>query len=101
MSSSPVPIKPLFDRIVVEAVEVQKTTASGIIMSAGNTLEKPAEGYVVAVGVGKRTAAGEILPLHVAVGDHIAFNFNSLTTVQANGKKYLMLREDDILAIID
>ena len=97
---SAIAIKPLFDRIVIEAVEIQKTTASGIIVQSATTLEKPAEGTIVAVGQGKRVASGEILPLNVAVGDRIAFNANSLTKVKAAGKEYWMLREDDVLAII-
>lgn len=94
-------IKPLFDRIVVEAISVPTKTASGIITSASTTLEKPAEGIVRAVGCGKRIASGDILPLHVKVGDTIAFNYASLIPVVASGQKYWMIREDDILAIVE
>lgn len=97
---SSIPIKPLFDRLVIEQVEIQKTTASGIIVSSPTTTEKPAEGIIVARGNGKRTADGTILPWNVEVGQRIAFNPNSITKVKANGKDYLMLREDDIIAVI-
>ena len=94
-------IKPLFDRLVIEAVELQKTTSSGIIVQTATTLERPAEGTIVAQGIGKRTADGTILPWNVHVGQRVAFNSNSVTKVKANGKDYWMLREDDILAVIE
>jgi chaperonin GroES len=94
-------IKPLFDRLVIEAVEIPKTSAAGIVLQSTTTLERPGEGTVVAQGIGKRTADGTILPWNVHVGDRVAFNPNSAHQVKANGKAYWMLREDDVIAIIE
>lgn len=94
-------IKPLFDRLVIEAVSIPKTTAAGIVLQASTTLERPGEGTVIAQGVGKRTADGTILPWNVNIGDRIAFNPNSAHQVKADGKVYWMLREDDVIAVIE
>jgi len=91
-------IKPLGDRVVIELVDSEETTASGIVLP-DSAKEKPQEGKVVAVGSGK-VENGERVALEVAEGDHIIFSKFAGTEVEYQGKEYLILREDDILAVI-
>jgi len=92
-------IKPLGDRVVIELVALEEKTASGIVLP-DSAKEKPQEGKVVSVGSGRITDSGEKVALEVAEGDHIIFSKFSGTEVEYNGKEYLILREDDILAVI-
>jgi len=91
-------IKPLGDRVVIELVETEQTTAGGIVLP-DSAKEKPQEGKVVAVGSGK-LVNGEKVDLEVKEGDHIIFSKFAGTEVEHDGKEYLILREDDILAVI-
>ncbi|BAC12611.1 MULTISPECIES: co-chaperone GroES [Oceanobacillus] len=91
-------IKPLGDRVVIELVEQEETTASGIVLP-DSAKEKPQEGKVVAVGSG-RVENGEKIALEVSEGDRIIFSKFAGTEVKYEGTEYLILRENDILAII-
>ena len=91
-------IKPLGDRVVIELVEQEETTASGIVLP-DSAKEKPQEGNVVAVGSG-RVENGEKVALEVSEGDRIIFSKFAGTEVEYKGTEYLILREDDILAVV-
>lgn len=91
-------IKPLGDRVIIELVEKETVTASGIALP-GSAQEKPQEGKVVAVGSGQ-IVDGKKLPLDVKENDQIIFSKYSGTEVEYEGKEYLILRESDILAIV-
>jgi len=92
-------IKPLGDRVVIELVEQEETTASGIVLP-DSAKEKPQEGKVVAVGSG-RVENGEKVSLEVEEGDHIIFSKFAGTEVEYKGTEYLIVREDDILAVVN
>jgi len=92
-------IKPLGDRVVVEPVEKEQTTASGIILPE-TAKEKPQEGNVLGVGPGRRDEDGERIPMDVSVGDSVLFAKYAGTEVKLDDKKVLILKESDILAII-
>lgn len=93
-------IRPLHDRIIVERVEEETTTAGGIIIP-DTAKEKPQQGKVVAVGKGKITEDGKVLPLDVKVGDKVLFGKYAGTEIKLEGKEYMMMREDDILGIVE
>jgi len=92
-------IKPLGDRVIIELVEQEEKTASGIVLP-DSAQEKPQEGKVVAVGSGRVNDKGVKEALEVAEGDRIIFSKFAGTEVKYEGTEYLILREDDILAII-
>jgi chaperonin GroES len=93
-------IKPLQDRILVQRVEEKTTTKGGIIIP-DTAKEKPAEGKVVAVGTGKVADDGKKIPLEVKKGDRVLFGKYAGTEVQIEGDEYLIMREDDVLGIIE
>jgi len=93
-------IRPLHDRIIVERLEEETKTAGGIIIP-DTAKEKPQQGQVIAVGKGKKTEDGKILPLDVKVGDKILFGKYSGTEIKLDGKEFLMMREDDVLGVIE
>ncbi|MER3457546.1 MAG: co-chaperone GroES [Chloroflexota bacterium] len=93
-------LKPLADRVIVEPIEREETTASGIILPE-MAKEKPQEGRVLAVGPGRRDEDGEIIPMEVKEGDTVLFAKYAGTEVKLDGKKLLILKESDILAIIE
>ena len=93
-------IRPLHDRIIVERIEEETMTASGIIIP-DSAKEKPQEGTVIAVGKGKVTEDGKVLPLDVKVGDKVLFGKYSGTEIKIEGKEYLMMREDDVLGVVE
>jgi chaperonin GroES len=92
-------IKPLHDRVVVERVEAEEKTASGIVLP-GSAAEKPDMGVVIAVGDGKILDNGNKVNMNVKIGDKIIFGKYSGQTVKMNSKEYLIMREDDIFGII-
>ncbi|WP_110926845.1 co-chaperone GroES [Bacillus massiliglaciei] len=92
-------LKPLGDRVIIELVESEEKTASGIVLP-DTAKEKPQEGKVVAVGTGRVLENGERVNLEVAQGDRIIFSKYAGTEVKYEGTEYLILRESDILAII-
>jgi len=93
-------LRPLQDRILVQRVEEETTTKGGIIIP-DTAKEKPAEGKVTAVGNGKLGEDGKRVALEVKVGDRILFGKYSGTEVKISGEEYLIMREDDVLGIID
>jgi chaperonin GroES len=92
-------LRPLGDRVWVEPIEQEETTASGIILPE-TAKEKPQEGKVLAVGPGVRNDKGERQPLDVKVGDRVLFAKYAGTEIKQEGTKYLIMRESDILAIV-
>ena len=93
-------IRPLFDRVVIERTEEATQTASGLF-SPETAKEKPAEGVVVAVGNGRVNDKGETKALTVKVGDKVLFGKYAGTEIKVQGEERLILREDDILGIIE
>lgn len=91
-------IKPLGDRVVIEAVEEEQTTASGIVLP-DTAKEKPQEGKVVAVGSGT-LKDGERIPLELKEGDRVIFSKYAGTEVKYEGRELLIMRESDVLAIL-
>jgi chaperonin GroES len=92
-------LKPLGSRVVVEPIEQEEITAGGIVLPE-TAKEKPQKGTVLAVGPGDRDEAGKRIPLDVAVGDVVLFAKYSGTEIKVDGKKLLIQRESDILAIL-
>lgn len=92
-------IRPLGDRVVVEPIEREETTPSGIVLPE-TAKEKPQEGTAVAVGPGRLNDDGTRLPMDVKVGDRVLYQKYSGTEFKVNDKKYLVLSEKDILAIL-
>lgn len=93
-------IRPLQDRVLVQRVEEEEKTKGGIIIP-DTAKEKPQEGKVVAVGKGKVDEDGKVIKLDVKVGDKILFGKYSGTEVKIDGEDYLIMREDDILGVIE
>ena len=93
-------LRPLQDRILVQRVEEEQTTKGGIIIP-DTAKEKPAEGKVVAVGNGKLGDDGKRIALEIKKGDRILFGKYSGTEVKIEGEEYLIMREDDVLGIIE
>ena len=92
-------LKPLHNRILVERMDADDKTASGIIIP-DTAKEKPQEGRVVSVGPGEKDKKGKIIPMEVSKGDVVLFNKYGGTDVILDGKDYLMMKEDDILGVI-
>lgn len=93
-------IRPLYDRIIVKRVEQQKQTASGIVIpdTAG---EKPEQGEVIAVGSGRLLQDGSVRPLQVKPGEKVLFGKYTGQTVKLDEQEYLVLREEDVLGVIE
>ena len=92
-------LKPLNDRVLVKRLESEERTASGLYIP-NTAKEKPSKGEVVAVGPGKHADDGKLVPMTVKVGDMVLFNKYAGTEVKIDGAEHLVMREDDILAII-
>lgn len=95
----PARVKPLHDRIIVKRLDEEEKTAGGIIIP-DTAKEKPQEGRVVAVGSGKRED-GKVVALDVKAGDKVLFGKYSGTEIQLDGDEHLIMREDDILGIVE
>lgn len=93
-------LKPLGSHIVLEPVDQEKMTKSGIVLPE-NASEKPTQGTIVAVGPGKRNEKGEIIAMSVKVGDRVLFKKYGPDEIELDGKKYLVGDEDDVLAIVE
>jgi len=91
--------RPLHDRVVVERIEAEGKTASGIIIP-DNAKEKPSEGEVVAVGPGGRDEAGRVSPIDLQVGDRVLFGKWSGTEVKIDGAELLIMKESDIMGVL-
>ncbi len=92
-------VKPLADRVIVEALEAEEKTSGGIIIP-DNAKEKPQKGEVIAVGPGKISDSGQKIAMEVKKGDKVLYGKYSGTEVTVDGKEYLIMRESDILAVI-
>jgi chaperonin GroES len=93
-------IRPLHDRILVKRLEEETKTAGGLYIP-DTAKEKPIQGKVIAVGAGKRDKAGQLVPVEVKAGDRVLFSKYSGTEVKLDGDEHLIMREDDILAVLD
>jgi len=93
-------IRPLHDRVVVRRMEEERTTAGGIVIPDSAT-EKPSTGEILAAGNGKITDSGDIRALDLKVGDKIMFGKYSGTEVKVDGEDLLIMREDDIMAVVE
>jgi chaperonin GroES len=93
-------IRPLHDRFIVKRLDEEKKTASGIVIP-DTAAEKPDQGEVMSVGKGKLTDEGELVPLDVKVGDRVLFGKYSGQTVTLKGDELLVMREEDILGVVE
>ena len=93
-------IKPLYDRVVIKRMEEEKMSAGGIVIPDSAT-EKPIKGEVVAVGTGKIQEDGKVRPMAVKAGDKVLFGKYSGTEVKVDGEELLVMREEDLMAIIE
>ena len=93
-------IRPLHDRVVVRRKEEETTTPGGIVLP-GTATEKPVQGEVIAVGKGKLLDNGDVRPLDVKVGDRVLFGKYSGNEVKVSGEEVVVMREDDIMAVIE
>ena len=93
-------IRPLQDRVIVKRLEEEEKTKGGIIIP-DTAKEKPQEGKVIAVGKGKMTEEGKLIPLDVKVGDRILFGKYSGSEIKIEGDEHLIMREEDILGVIE
>ena len=98
--ASKMKLKPLGGRVIVEPIEQEEMTAGGIILPE-TAKEKPQEGKILAAGPGERDEDGERIPMEVQVGDKVLYAKYSGTEIKMDGKKVLILRESDILAVIE
>ena len=92
--------RPLHDRVVVRRIEAEEKTAGGIIMP-DTAKEKPQQGEVVSVGPGGRDESGKLIPIDVKPGDRVLFGKWSGTEVKLDGVEYLIMKESDIMGVID
>jgi chaperonin GroES len=92
-------LRPLSDRVVVRRMEEEKTTVGGILLP-DSAKEKPAKGEILAVGEGKRSDNGTVIPMSVKVGDNVLFGKYAGQEVKVDGDDVLVMREDDIIAIL-
>ena len=93
-------IRPLHDRVIIKRMEEERTTAGGIVIP-DNATEKPIRGEVVAAGNGKILESGEVRPLDLKVGDKVIFGKYSGTEIKVDGAELLVMREEDIMAVIE
>jgi chaperonin GroES len=93
-------IRPLHDRVVVRRLEEERTTAGGIVIPDSAT-EKPMRGEVIAVGAGKKLDNGDLCALAVKVGEEVLFGKYTGTEVKIGGQELVVMREDDIMGVID
>jgi chaperonin GroES len=93
-------IRPLHDRVILKRMEEETTSAGGIVIP-DTAAEKPMRGKVVAIGNGKRLESGDVVPLDVKVGDTVLFGKYSGTEVKVDGQDLLVMREEDIMGVIE
>ena len=99
-TATKVDLKPLGDRLVVESVEQAQTTTGGVILP-DTAKEKPQEGMVLAVGPGRKTDKGDVIPIELKAGDRIIYSKYSGSEIKLEGKEYLIISEKDVLAIVN
>jgi chaperonin GroES len=93
-------VRPLHDRILIKRIEEKETIKGGIIIP-DSAKEKPQEGEVIAVGHGKKTEEGKVVPLDVKAGDRILFGKYSGTEIKIDDQEYLIVREDEVLGVLE
>jgi chaperonin GroES len=93
-------IRPLHDRVIIRRIEEQEQVRGGIIIP-DTAREKPQEGEIIAAGEGKKLDSGERVPLDVQAGDRVLFGKYAGTEIKLDGEEYLIMREDDILGVIE
>ena len=93
-------IRPLHDRVIVKRIDEEKKSAGGIVIP-DTAAEKPDQGEVIAVGKGKKTDEGKLIQLDVKVGDKVLFGKYSGQTVKVKGDELLVMREEDIMGVIE
>ena len=93
-------IRPLHDRVIVRRMEEERTSAGGIVIPDSAT-EKPAQGEVIAIGKGKIAENGDVRPLDVKVGDKVLFGKYSGTEVKVEGEDLLVMKEEDIVGVLE
>ena len=100
MATKKLKVRPLHDRVIIKRMEEERTSPGGIVIPDSAT-EKPIRGQVMAVGRGKSLESGEIRPLDVKVGDKVLFGKYSGTEVKVDGEELLVMREEDIMAVVE
>ncbi|CAG2379059.1 MULTISPECIES: co-chaperone GroES [Burkholderia] len=93
-------IRPLYDRVIVKRIEQQRTTASGIVIP-DSAAERPEQGEVMAVGSGRLLQDGSQRPLQLQVGDQVLFGKYAGQTVKVNGEELLVMREEDVMGVLE
>ena len=93
-------LRPLHDRVIVKRVESETKTASGIVIP-GSAAEKPDQGEILAVGPGKRDDSGKLIEMGVKVGDKVLFGKYAGQTVKVDGDELMVMREDDLMAVVE
>ncbi|MDI6591609.1 MAG: co-chaperone GroES [Patescibacteria group bacterium] len=94
-------IKPLSDHILIEPIKEEEKTKAGILLPETAEKEKPEQGKVIAVGPGRKTSSGKIIPLEVKPGQRVLFTKYGPNEIKIDGKEYLIAKEEDILAILE
>ncbi|WP_368642467.1 co-chaperone GroES [Castellaniella ginsengisoli] len=92
-------LRPLHDRVIVKRLDNERTTASGIVIP-DSAAEKPDQGEVLAVGPGKKTEEGKVIPVDLKVGDKVLFGKYAGQSVKVDGEEVLVIREEEVLAVI-
>lgn len=93
-------IRPLYDRVIVKRIEQQRTTAPGIVIP-DSAAERPEQGEVIAVGSGRLLQDGSQRPLQLQVGDQVLFGKYAGQTVKVNGEELLVMREEDVMGVLE
>jgi chaperonin GroES len=93
-------LRPLHDRVIVKRIDSETKTASGIVIP-DNAAEQPDQGEILAVGPGRKNDEGKVIPLNVAVGDRVLFGKYSGQTVKVEGDELLVMKEDDLFAVVE
>ena len=94
-------IRPLHDRVIVKRLEEERTTASGIVIPDSASAEKPDQGTILSIGNGKVLEDGTVRPLDVKVGDKVLFGKYAGQSVKVDGDELLVMREEDIMGIVE
>ena len=92
-------LRPLHDRVIIKRLDNETKTASGIVIP-DNAAEKPDQGEILAIGAGKRDDSGKVIPMDVKVGDRVLFGKYAGQTVKVDGNELLVMREEDIMAVL-
>src|SRR5260221_7429281 len=100
MAKDKINIKPVGEYILVEALDEEETTASGLILQTNSKGERPQRGKIVALGTGTKDDKGNNVPFNVEVGQNVMIKKYSPEDIEMDGKKYLLMKESDILAVI-